>query len=102
MRIAVVDGQGGGIGRAIVDKLKTALPEVEVIALGTNSAATGQMLRAGADEGATGENAIVHNMKFVDIVVGVIAIINANSMMGELTPRMAQAIETLPLRSYFP
>ncbi|HHU17836.1 MAG: DUF3842 family protein [Anaerovoracaceae bacterium] len=103
MRIAVVDGQGGGIGRAIVDKLKTALPEVEVIALGTNSAATGQMLRAGADEGATGENAIVHNMKFVDIVVGVIAIINANSMMGELTPRMAQAIgESLAFKVLLP
>ncbi|MDD2190315.1 MAG: DUF3842 family protein [Eubacteriales bacterium] len=92
MRIAVVDGQGGGIGRAIVDKLKTALPDVEVIALGTNSAATGQMLKAGADEGATGENAIVHNMKSVDIVIGVIAIINANSMMGELSPKMARAI----------
>ncbi len=92
MRIAVVDGQGGGIGRAIVEKLKSALPEVEVVALGTNSAATGQMLRAGADDGATGENAIVHNMKQVDVVVGVIAIINANSMLGELSPNMAQAI----------
>lgn len=92
MRIAVVDGQGGGIGRSIVEKLKAALPDVEVLALGTNSAATGQMLRAGADDGATGENAIVHNMKFVDIVVGVIAIINANSMMGELSPKMAQAV----------
>lgn len=92
MRIAVVDGQGGGIGRAIVEKIKAALPEVEVLALGTNSAATGQMIRAGADDGATGENAIVHNLKYVDVVVGVIAIINANSMMGELSPKMAQAI----------
>jgi hypothetical protein len=92
MRIAVVDGQGGGIGRAIVEKIKTAMPEVEILALGTNSAATGQMIRAGADDGATGENAIVHNMKYVDVVVGVIAIINANSMMGELSPKMAQAI----------
>lgn len=92
MRIAVVDGQGGGIGRAIVEKIKAAMPEVEVLALGTNSAATGQMIRAGADDGATGENAIVHNMKYVDVVVGVIAIINANSMMGELSPKMAQAI----------
>lgn len=92
MRIAVVDGQGGGIGRTIVEKIKAAMPEVEVLALGTNSAATGQMIRAGADDGATGENAIVHNMKYVDVVVGVIAIINANSMMGELSPKMAQAI----------
>ncbi len=92
MRIAVVDGQGGGIGRAIVEKLRAAMPDVEIVALGTNSAATGQMIRAGADDGATGENAIVHNMKYVDVVVGVIGIINANSMMGELSPRMAQAI----------
>lgn len=92
MRIAVVDGQGGGIGKAIVEKIKFALPEIEILALGTNSVATGQMLRAGADEGATGENAIVHNMKYVDIIVGVIAILNANSMMGELSPRMAEAI----------
>lgn len=92
MRIAVVDGQGGGIGRAIVEKIKAAMPSVEVLALGTNSAATGQMLRAGADDGATGENAIVHNMQYVDVVVGVIAIINASSMMGELSPKMAQAI----------
>jgi hypothetical protein len=92
MRIAVVDGQGGGIGRAIVEKVRAAIPDAEILALGTNSAATGQMLRAGADDGATGENAIIHNMKSVDIVVGVIAIINANSMLGELSPGMAQAI----------
>ena len=84
--IAVVDGQGGGIGKAIVDRVKKTFPEVEVLALGTNSVATGQMLRAGADEGATGENAIVHNMQHADVVMGVIGIINANAMMGELTP----------------
>lgn len=92
MNIAVVDGQGGGIGRAIVDKVKKAFPEFNVVALGTNSVATGQMLKAGADEGATGENAIVHNMQHVDVVMGVIGILNANSMMGELTPAMASAI----------
>jgi len=92
MRIAVVDGQGGGIGKSIVAKLKAALPEAEILALGTNSTATGQMLKAGADEGATGENAIVHNVKYADIIVGVIAIINANSMLGELSPAMALAI----------
>lgn len=92
MRVAVVDGQGGGIGRAIVERIKKDLPGVEVTALGTNSAATGQMLRAGADNGATGENAIVHNMEHVDVVMGVIGILNANAMMGELSPAMALAI----------
>ena len=92
MIAAVVDGQGGGIGRAIVEKVKKAFPDLEVIALGTNSVATGQMLKAGADEGATGENAIIHNMQHVDVVLGVIGILNANAMMGELTPAMAAAI----------
>ena len=63
-----------------------------MLALGTNAVATGQMLRAGADEGATGENAIIHNMQHVDIVIGVIGILNANSMMGEMSPAMAAAI----------
>ena len=92
MVVAVVDGQGDGIGRAIVEKVKAAMPQLRVIALGTNSAATGQMLRAGADDGATGENAIIHNMQHVDVVVGVIGILSANSMMGELSPAMAAAI----------
>jgi len=93
MRIAVIDGQGGGIGKAIVEKLRKELPEdVEIIALGTNATATAIMLKAGAHEGASGENAIVYNVPRVDIIVGVIGIIAANSMMGELTPAMARAI----------
>ena len=92
INVAVVDGQGGGIGRAIVEKVKKAFPELNVIALGTNAVATGQMLKAGADEGATGENAIIHNMQHVDIVLGVIGILTENSMMGELSPAMASAI----------
>ena len=96
LRVAVVDGQGGGIGKAIVEKLKAGIPEAEILALGTNSTATGQMIRAGADEGATGENAIVVNMSKVDVVVGVIGIIVANSMLGELTPAMSVAISGSP------
>ena len=63
MRVAVVDGQGGGIGRAIVERIRKEFPDITITALGTNSTATGQMVRAGANEGATGENAIIHNVK---------------------------------------
>lgn len=93
MRIAVIDGQGGGIGKAIVEKLrKTFENNIEIIALGTNSLATSLMIKAGANEGATGENAIVYNVSKVDIILGPIGIICANSLLGELTPTMAKVI----------
>ena len=99
MRIAVIDGQGGGIGKAIVEKLRKAFEEpIEIVALGTNSLATSLMLKAGANEGATGENAIVHNASKVDIILGPIGIICANSLLGELTPLMAKAIAESPAK----
>ena len=91
--IAVIDGQGGGIGAVIIKRLREAFgEEVEVISLGTNAMATGAMLKAGANKGASGENAIVQTVKAVDIVTGTIGLLVANSMMGEVTPKMAEAI----------
>jgi hypothetical protein len=91
--IAVIDGQGGGIGSTIIKRLReTVAEEVEIIALGTNAMATGAMLKAGANKGASGENAIVQTVKPVDVIIGTTAIVLANSMMGELTPKMAEAI----------
>ena len=93
MKIAVVDGKGGGIGCQIIEKLKILKnKEIEIIALGTNSQATSNMLKNGADNGATGENAIVFMSHKVDLIIGPLAIIAANSMMGEITPKMAEAI----------
>ena len=97
--VVVIDGQGGGIGSLIIKRLREAFAEeVELIGLGTNAMATGAMLKAGANKGASGENAIVQTVKTVDLVVGTTSIILANSMMGELTPKMAEAIASSPAK----
>jgi len=89
----VVDGQGGGIGRTIIKKLRDIFGEdMEILALGTNSLATAQMMKAGANRGATGENAISTTALTVDIIIGPLAIIIANAMMGEVTPEISRAI----------
>ncbi|HEX3032947.1 MAG TPA: DUF3842 family protein [Bacillota bacterium] len=99
MKIAVIDGQGGGIGKHLTDKLRKELGEdAEIIALSTNALATSLMLKAGANEGASGENAIVYCCSNVDIIVGPIGIIIPNSMLGEITPKIAEAIASSPAR----
>ncbi|WP_313345387.1 DUF3842 family protein [Sedimentibacter sp.] len=93
MKIAVVDGMGGGIGCQAIERLKSLNNNnIEIVALGTNSQATSNMLKSGAHEGATGENAIVWMSKKVDIIIGPLAIIAANSMMGEISSKMSEAI----------
>ena len=95
--ICVIDGQGGGIGSVIVKRIKEEFGErVEVIALGTNSIATAAMMKARANRGATGENAIVRMAPQADYIVGPISIVMANAMMGEVTPSMAEAISVSP------
>lgn len=98
-RICVVDGQGGGIGSTIIKKLKALFGEtVEIVALGTNAIATAQMLKARANRGASGENAIVQSALTADIIIGTVGIIMAHSMMGEVTPKMAEAIAASPAK----
>lgn len=92
MRIAVIDGQGGGIGKHIVEQLRKRIPELDILALGTNALASGAMLRAGATEGASGESAICYNVDRVDIIVGSIAVMMVYGLLGEITPAMAAAI----------
>ena len=99
MRIVVIDGQGGGIGKIIVEKLRAAFfKDVEILVLGSNALATSIMLKAGADEGASGENAVMVNAGKADIITGCIGIIAANAMLGEITPRMAEAVATSPAK----
>ena len=101
MRICVIDGQGGGIGSAIIKKLKEVFDEsVEIIALGTNAIATAQMLKARANRGASGENAIIRMVSQADLVVAPIGIVMAHAMMGEVTPRIAEAVAACPAKKF--
>ena len=92
MKIMVMDGQGGGVGRSLIEELHSRYPEAELIAVGTNATATSNMMKGGTNEGATGENAVIYNSARVDAILGPIGIVMANAMLGEITPRMAEAV----------
>ncbi|WP_455538859.1 DUF3842 family protein [Terrisporobacter sp.] len=93
MIISVIDGMGGGIGSQVVHALRDELPShVEVHALGTNAIATSAMMKSHANKGATGENAIIVSSKKANVIVSPISIIMPNSMMGEVTPSISEAV----------
>ena len=92
MKITIIDGQGGRIGRTVIEQLKKKHETLELYAIGTNSAATAAMLKAGADYGATGDNAVIINAADSDIIVGPIGIVFANALLGEITPAIATAV----------
>jgi len=92
-RICIIDGQGGGIGSVLIKSLRERYGEsLEILALGTNAIATSQMMKARANRGATGENAVVRSVPDADLIIGPISITWAHAMMGEITPRMAEAV----------
>lgn len=92
LNILVVDGQGGGLGRQLVSALRQACPTAHLTAVGTNSLATGIMLKAGAHQAATGENAVVVACRRADVIVGPVGIAIVDSLLGEITPAMALAV----------
>lgn len=106
MKIVVVDGQGGRIGKTMIEQIRKELPAVEIIAAGANSIASSAMLKAGASACASGENAVIYNCKDADFICGALSIAFANSMHGEISPQMAQAVSEskavkylIPMRS---
>lgn len=98
MNILVIDGQGGMIGRQLITEIRRTMSDVEITAVGTNTLATASMLKAGADSGATGENAVIVCARSADVIIGPIGIVIADSLLGEVTPQMAAAVGSSPVR----
>ena len=92
VRVLVIDGQGGGLGRQLTAALAAGCPDIELTAVGTNSIAASAMLKAGAHRAATGENAVMVNCRRADIILGPIGIVLADGLLGEVTPEMARAV----------
>ncbi len=92
MKLVVIDGQGGRLGKLLVETVKSECPGYEIVAIGTNSTATSAMMKAGAEQGATGENPVIVACRDADVIAGPIGILAADSLLGEVTPAMAVAI----------
>ncbi len=90
--ILIIDGQGGKLGKNLIEAIKARIKSIEITAIGTNGIATSTMLKGGADYAATGENPIIVACRKADIIIGPIGIVIADSLMGEITPKMATAI----------
>lgn len=98
MNLLIIDAQGGGIGKQLVASIRKSLPDLDITAVGTNTTATSAMLKAGADRGATGENAVVVNCRHADVIIGPIGIVIADALLGEITPLMAKAVAQSPAK----
>ena len=92
MKVVIIDGQGGRVGALLCETVKAALPDLTLLAIGTNATATAAMLRAGADAGATGENPVIVAARDADVIIGPIGIMAADALLGEVTPAMAAAV----------
>jgi len=92
MKVLVIDGQGGKLGKQLVEMVRAARPQAHITAVGTNSAATATMLKAGADQAATGENAVIVACRRAEVILGPLGIVIADALLGEITPAMAQAV----------
>lgn len=92
MKIVVIDGMGGGLGKAIIERIKPEMQNCEIYAVGTNAVATSAMMKAGASFGATGENAIIFNCRQADFIIGTIGIVLTDSMLGEISEKISAAV----------
>ncbi|MBQ7295336.1 MAG: DUF3842 family protein [Clostridia bacterium] len=92
MNLLVIDGQGGQLGSQVIKAIHTRYNDIHIVAVGTNAAATTSMIKAGANQGATGENPVIVASRKADVIIGPVGIVIADALLGEITPEMAVAV----------